>query len=163
MKPVRPKKLNPNHKMVIYLSAIGKNTVQISQEMEMNQQYVQLLRRELAEEIEEVVCEIKQGIVDKRVGLTKRFDEEADRTFDRLVRLRDGADRDSVSLKAVEMLLDRSTVAPVHSRQKPEEETKIIQLPVVQIMNVLKAATEDGMAEEAKEVLEALGENGPQG
>lgn len=161
MKALPPQRLGPQHKMVIYMSAIGKTTAQIAEEMEMSKQYVQFLRRELREEIEKEVEDVKLAIIAKRAGITHRFDKEADSSFDRLVEIRNGSGKeDATALKATLALLDRSSVAPILSKQEKGGETKILQLPIVQVMNVIKAAAEDGLESEAAEVLEAFTEDG---
>ena len=154
-----PKKLGPQHKMVIYLSAIGKSTAFIAEEMELSQQWVRFLRRELRPQIEAEIPNVKNAIVAKRAGITHLFDEEATNNFKRLKELSMGADRDSVCLKATTEMLDRSSVAPIMSKQLVASEGKTISLPIIQVMNVIKAASEDGLEAEAAEVLEIFTED----
>ena len=156
MLPARPKTITPQHKMLIYMMAIGRTNAQVSQELEMNGQYVGMLRHQFKDEIDAVVQEVKEAIVERRVSLTKRFDDEADNSFARLTDLRDGTENLSVALKATLEMLDRSTMAPIMSRQNKEGETKVLQIPTVQIMNILTAASEDGMEEEVQKVIDGL-------
>jgi len=144
--------LSDAHRMMAYMDAQGKRAGEIAEAtgFAVNRVYSIRLEKKYQEFLAEVRREIKERAIAAAANLISRYDEEAPKSFETIVELRDGAENESIRLKAAEHIIDRAPAAPkvvkVDGGGGGDNILKIY-LPAASVEGIQKALTDTGRAD----------------
>jgi len=134
-----PSKLSPRHKLVAYLTALGKTVTQIQEETGYSRGRIVRIRQSSAFrlEVERIQRELQEATLEK---LVDRIIQEGHPTLDKLVELRDQAANEHVQLGAAKELW--RTLVPERSIVR-EDKTLRIVLSREDLEPLIQAIAED--------------------
>ena len=140
--------LSDKHRMMAYMEAAGKGVSEISEETGLSAGRVYGIRCEALYKtfLAEVRREVKERAIVKATNIVERYDEEAPRSLDTILELRDEAENESVRLKAAEHVIDRAPSAPkvVKVNEGGGDNILKIYLPAASVEGIEKALTDTG-------------------
>lgn len=124
----RARKARERHKMVVFLDASGWKGKEIAQAMGYSQQQVSIILQSKHPELLAIRAEAQARVLDNSTDLLLRFRQEAGKSLDKLIEVRDTADDKAQVRLAARDILDRAGYSVVRKQINLNADVPLAQL-----------------------------------